>query len=67
MAGVQSKADRGMKWVGNVLLLVFMIWTLVPFYWMFVTSLKEHKEIYGTEATLWPREPTLESYHILFF
>ena len=34
---------------------------------MLVTSLKEHKEIYGTEATLWPQEPTFESYHTLFF
>ena len=67
MTGVQSKADRGMKWVGNVLLLIFVIWTLVPFYWMLVTSLKEHKEIYGTEATLWPNEPTLDSYRTLFF
>ena len=67
MAGVQSSADRGMKWVGNVLLLVFVTWTLIPFYWMLVTSLKKHKEIYGTEATLWPQEPTLESYRTLFF
>ncbi len=67
MAGVQSSTDRSMKWVGNVLLLVFIIWTLIPFYWMLVTSLKEHKEIYGTEATLWPQEPTLDSYRTLFF
>jgi ABC-type glycerol-3-phosphate transport system permease component len=67
MAGVQSSTDRGMKWVGNVLLLVFVTWTLIPFYWMLVTSLKEHKEIYGTEATLWPQEPTLDSYRTLFF
>ena len=34
--------------IGNVFLLVFVIWTLIPFYWMLVTSLKEHDEIYGT-------------------
>ncbi|MEM7043406.1 MAG: carbohydrate ABC transporter permease [Pseudomonadota bacterium] len=67
MAGVASRADRGMKWVGNVLLLIFVIWTLIPFYWMLVTSFKEHKEIYGTEATLWPQEPTFKSYQTLFF
>ena len=67
MAGVASSTDRSMKWVGNVMLLIFMIWTLIPFYWMLVTSLKEHKEIYGTEATLWPQEPTLDSYRTLFF
>ena len=34
------------------------------FYWMLVTSLKDHEEIYGTKATLWPNEPTLDSYRI---
>ena len=67
MAGVQSGGDRGMKWVGNLLLVVFIVWTLVPFYWMLVTSLKDHGEIYGTEATLWPNAPTLDSYRTLFF
>ncbi|MGI9499095.1 MAG: carbohydrate ABC transporter permease [Geminicoccaceae bacterium] len=67
MAGVQSSSERGFKVVGNVLLLIFITWTLIPFYWMLVTSLKKHKEIYGTEATLWPQDPTLESYNILFF
>lgn len=52
---------------GTVMLVIFMVWTLVPFYWMLVTSLKEHDEIYGTTATLWPHRPTLESYRILFF
>lgn len=52
---------------GNVLLALFIVWTLAPFYWMLVTSLKEDKEIYGTTATLWPHAPTLESYRTLFF
>lgn len=67
MAGVKSDTERRLKWLGNFFLLIFIVWTLVPFYWMFVTSLKKHKEIYGTEATLWPNDPTLESYHTLFF
>ncbi len=67
MASVKSGSERWLKIVGNILLLIFITWTLIPFYWMLVTSLKKHKEIYGTEATLWPQDPTLESYHILFF
>ena len=67
MAGVKSDTDRRLKWLGNFFLLIFIVWTLVPFYWMLVTSLKKHKEIYGTEATLWPQDPTLESYYTLFF
>jgi multiple sugar transport system permease protein len=67
MASVKSGSERWLKIVGNILLLIFVTWTLIPFYWMLVTSLKKHKEIYGTEATLWPQDPTLESYNILFF
>jgi len=57
---------RLLKWVGNGLLVVMLVWTLVPFYWMIVTSLKKDKEIYGFEATLVPRQPTLANYTRLF-
>ncbi len=57
---------RLLKWVGNGLLVVLLVWTLVPFYWMVVTSLKKDKEIYGFEATLVPRQPTLANYVRLF-
>src|SRR5262249_55425808 len=50
---------------GNGLLVVLLVWTLVPFYWMVATSLKRDKEIYGFEATLVPRHPTLEAYQRL--
>jgi ABC-type glycerol-3-phosphate transport system permease component len=53
------------RWLGNGLLAVLLVWTLVPFYWMVVTSLKRDKEIYGYEATLVPRQPTLEAYQRL--
>jgi multiple sugar transport system permease protein len=47
-------------------LLVLAIWTLGPLYWMVATSFKTNAEIYGTAATLWPRQPTLTNYRILF-
>jgi len=55
-----------LKWTGNLLLVVFLVWTLVPFYWMLATSLKKDKEIYGFEATLVPRQPTFDAYRRLF-
>ena len=61
-----SGTRRLLKWVGNGLLVVMLVWTLVPFYWMIVTSLKKDKEIYGFEATLVPRQPTLANYTRLF-
>jgi len=61
-----TRTRRVLKWTGNVLLVVFLVWTLVPFYWMLVTSLKKDKEIYGFEATLVPRQPNLDAYRRLF-
>jgi multiple sugar transport system permease protein len=45
-----------------VMLALMLLWTAIPFYWMFVTSLKHDKEIYGYEATLIPENPTLANY-----
>ena len=61
-----TTSRRVLKWVGNSLLVVMLAWTLVPFYWMIATSLKKDKEIYGFEATLIPRQPTLSNYTRLF-
>jgi multiple sugar transport system permease protein len=61
-----SGGRRWLKWVGNALLALMLVWTLVPFYWMVATSLKKDKEIYGFEATLIPRRPTLANYVRLF-
>jgi multiple sugar transport system permease protein len=61
-----TRTRRALKWAGNTLLAVMLVWTLVPFYWMLATSLKKDKEIYGFEATLVPRQPTLQNYVRLF-
>src|SRR5262247_372610 len=60
-----TRTRRLLKWGGNLLLAVLLVWTLVPFYWMFATSIKKDKEIYGFEATLIPRRPTLDAYRRL--
>lgn len=67
MSATIAEQDRAWRWGGNVVLAVLVLWTLFPFYWMIATSLKPHAEIYGIEATLVPRQPTLESYRILLF
>jgi multiple sugar transport system permease protein len=61
-----SGTRRLFRWLGNGLLVLFLVWTLVPFYWMVATSLKKDREIYGFEATLVPRQPTLDAYRRLF-
>src|SRR4029453_17191191 len=62
----KTGTQRLLRWIGNGLLVVMLIWTLVPIYWMVATSLKKDKEIYGFEATLVPRHPTLDAYRLLF-
>jgi len=61
-----SRTRRSLQWVGNTLLALMLVWTLVPFYWMIATSLKKDREIYGFEATLIPHQPTLANYARLF-
>ncbi|KIL42167.1 sugar ABC transporter permease [Gordoniibacillus kamchatkensis] len=43
-------------------LLLFLLFTVVPFYWMFVTSIKTRQEIYSSELTLWPKQFTWANY-----
>jgi len=57
---------RVLKGVGNGALILMVLWTLIPFYWMIATSLKHDKEIYGYEATLVPERPTLSNYATVF-
>jgi multiple sugar transport system permease protein len=59
----QRRAFRGL---GNGLLVLMLLWTAIPFYWMIATSLKHDKEIYGYEATLIPLQPTLANYATVF-
>jgi multiple sugar transport system permease protein len=62
MALTKTGSQRMVKGIGNVVLALMFLWTAIPFYWMFVTSLKHDKEIYGYEATLIPEKPTVANY-----
>jgi multiple sugar transport system permease protein len=62
-----TTSRRLVKGVGNVLLLLMLLWTAIPFYWMVATSLKPSKEIYGYDATLFPQNPTLANYATILF
>jgi multiple sugar transport system permease protein len=57
---------RVLQGVGNGVLVLMLLWTAIPFYWMVATSLKHDKEIYGFEATLIPERPTLANYATVF-
>jgi len=62
MTLTMTTSKRMAKGAGNMVLLLMLLWTGIPFYWMIVTSLKHDKEIYGYEATLIPEKPTVDNY-----
>ncbi|MCM3629714.1 carbohydrate ABC transporter permease [Paenibacillus glycanilyticus] len=49
-------------WIRFAVLLLFLAAALLPFYWLFVTSLKDRQEIYGDVLTLWPANLTWNNY-----
>ena len=57
---------RTLQGLGNGVLVLMLLWTAIPFYWMIATSLKHDKEIYGYEATLIPQRPTVGNYVTVF-
>jgi multiple sugar transport system permease protein len=66
MARKMTTQRRALKGLGNGVLVVMVLWTAIPFYWMIATSLKYDKEIYGYEATLIPQRPTMANYATVF-
>ena len=65
--GSGSSRRRGiMPILGKIgfwlLILVILVYTLFPFYWAIVSSLKTNNEIIRSSPTFWPMEPTLENY-----
>src|SRR5436190_14789884 len=54
----------GIGWViaTYVLLTIFVLWTVIPFLWMFMASIKTNKEIYNPEFTIFPKQVFLGHY-----
>jgi ABC-type glycerol-3-phosphate transport system permease component len=46
---------------------VLLVWSLVPVYWVVVTSFKHEQEIYAFPPTFAPLAPTLEQYGTILF
>ena len=67
MALSMTMQRRAVKGVGNIWLLLMLLWTAIPFYWMVATSLKHEREIYGFDATLIPQQPTLANYVTILY
>ncbi len=66
MALRMTTQRRTLQGLGNGVLVLMLLWTAIPFYWMIATSLKHDKEIYGYDATLIPQRPTVDNYVTVF-
>jgi multiple sugar transport system permease protein len=70
MAGSRAAGHRaiGRGWIiaTYVALIFFVLWTVVPFIWMFLASIKTNKEIYQ-EFTILPKTVYLGHYETLLF
>lgn len=63
---VRRAYGRGWLIATYVALLFFLLWTVVPFIWMFLASIKTNKEIYQ-EFTILPKVVYLGHYETLLF
>ena len=63
-----TSTTRRRLWLGVrvILIVLALIITLLPVYWMVNTSLKTQVEVFTSPPTLWPEKPTLSNYINLF-
>lgn len=65
--GYLARKNRGYYLLGYLILLVYGLWTILPIYWMLVTSVKSDAEMYTAGANLLPVTFTLSHYYSTFF
>ncbi len=58
-------SKRGVRWRIAVLV-VAVIWTLVPIYWLVVTALKPDSQVLSFPPALWPKYLTFSSFAFVF-
>jgi ABC-type glycerol-3-phosphate transport system permease component len=59
------KMTRGRSALTHFILILFVIWSLTPVVWTFLTSLKPESQIFTTQVKLFADPPTLENYETL--
>jgi len=56
---------KGFKYISIVILLLLIIFSVLPFLWMFATSFKSGAETYTNPPTWIPKQPTLSNYRYI--
>ncbi len=65
--GYLAYKDRGWYILGYLLLAIIALWTVLPVYWMLVTSVKPDAAAYDVQTSIIPREMTLQHYNSMIF
>lgn len=65
MAIAAYRQSRPHAILAEIGLVVLVVWTLAPLFWMISVSLKEQAEVFGPGVGLWPQRPTLDNYRVL--
>ena len=63
---MRRKPSLGYRISKFLVLALFLVIIIFPFYWIAITSLKGVDEIFSVPITFWPRQFTLENYRDLF-
>jgi len=61
----RKKGDKQSSWPRLLTLALYIVFTLIPLYWLLNTSLKTNEETLSV-FTMWPNQPTLDNYKVIF-
>ncbi|WP_437566399.1 carbohydrate ABC transporter permease [Sorangium sp. So ce542] len=61
----RSPAQRALRAVFYLLVAAVVVFTVFPFVWAFVSSIKPDDELFTTPIRYWPGRPTLENYRLV--
>jgi trehalose/maltose transport system permease protein len=48
-----------------LLVLIILVYTIFPFYWAFISSIKPNNELFSVPVRYWPANPTFENYRLV--
>lgn len=62
-----GRDNRGWLLLGYAILLIAVVWTVLPMYWVMISSLKPDADFYDVKQILWPASFTLQHYSDVLF
>lgn len=51
------------RWIAYIIVFLGLVWTLLPLYWMVITSVKPTGEVFATTPTFFPQNLSLDGFY----